>query len=108
MDDVLISPKKASSIDGIDCEFCNDVVCYNKKKIKHKIGDENNDIQKFRVRRPSWASWWFESLIQNSPANDNALHAKIFTRQCGNGTTAFLAVPRAGKYFYYWCQHVAT
>ena len=46
MDDVLILQKKASSIDGIDCEFCNDVVCYNKKKIKHKIGDENNDIQK--------------------------------------------------------------
>jgi len=31
-----------------------------------------------RIRRPRRASWWFEGLIQEQPANDGALNADVF------------------------------
>ena len=38
----------------------------------------SGEIGTVRIRRPRGAPWWFEGLIEQQPANDGALHAKVF------------------------------
>ena len=61
------------------------------------------EIQKVKVQRPSKADWWFEGLIQQSPANDNALNAEIFIVKCHEGESGYIAFDRTSQKVYYWC-----
>jgi hypothetical protein len=56
-----------------------------------------------RVKHPSGVNWWFEGLIQQQPANDNALNADIYIVDCQTGKVGYLAVDRAGREAYFWC-----
>jgi hypothetical protein len=62
----------------------------------------NEDIQKIKMRYPSKVSWWFEGLIQQSPANDNALNADIYRVKQEGGKTAYMAVDRVSPHIFYW------
>jgi hypothetical protein len=66
------------------------------KKLKH------DEILKIKLRYPSKVNWWFEGLIQQSPANDNALNAEIYILKREGGKTAYLAVDRVSSRIYYW------
>lgn len=49
--------------------------------------------------------WWFEALVQQTPANDNALNAEIYTSNClDDKGRAFIAVDRVQPLVFYWCQ----
>ena len=50
MNDVLISPKK-TDINELDCDFCNDVVCYNNIK---KKSNEPNDIRESFIDKSTY------------------------------------------------------
>ena len=64
-----------------------------------KLTDE--EISKVKLKAPK-ANWWFEGLIQQSPANDNALNAEIYAVKCnGDG---YLAFDRTSQRVYYWCM----
>jgi hypothetical protein len=63
----------------------------------------NDEVKKIRVRRPSNVEWWFEGLIQQAPANDNALNAEIYTVKCYEDRAGYLALDRTGKRVYFWC-----
>ena len=63
----------------------------------------NDEIVKVRVRQPSNVDWWFEGLIQQAPANDNALNADIYTVKCHENRAAYLALDRTSQQVYYWC-----
>ena len=63
----------------------------------------HQDISKTKLRYPSKADWWFEGLIQQSPANEGALNADIYTLKCYNGKNGYLAFDRVSEKVYYWC-----
>lgn len=66
------------------------------KKLTH------DEILKIKLRNPSKVNWWFEGLIQQSPANDNALNAEIYVVIRESGKTAYVAVDRVSSQIYYW------
>jgi hypothetical protein len=66
-----------------------------------KLSDD--EILKLKVRHPARADWWFEGLIQQSPANDNALNAEIYTLKCHDDRAGYVAFDRTGPRIYYWC-----
>lgn len=73
----------------------------NLKKLRHK------EIVQIKLLLPyKRAKWWFEGLIQQTPANDNALNAEIFTLPCNiESSKAYLAFDRTGSKVYYWCTY---
>ncbi|MFA5353405.1 MAG: hypothetical protein WC291_04185 [Thermodesulfovibrionales bacterium] len=74
---------------------------------KDRIADGLNklthdEILKMKLRFPSSVDWWFEDLIQQSPANDNALNAEIYIVKRESYKIAYLAVDRVSSRIYYW------
>jgi hypothetical protein len=70
------------------------------RKLSHE------EILKIDLRYPSRADWWFEGLIQKSPANDAALNADIYTISCDDtGKTGYLAIDCCSSHIYYWCNY---
>jgi len=63
----------------------------------------NDEVEKVRVRRPSNVDWWFEGLIQQAPANDNALNAEIYVVKCHEDRAGYLALDRTSQRVYFWC-----
>jgi hypothetical protein len=63
----------------------------------------DDEVLKVRVRNPSKADWWFEGLIQQSPANDNALNAEIYVVKCHEDKSGYIAFDRTSQKVYYWC-----
>lgn len=61
------------------------------------------EIMKIKVRHPSKVSWWFEGLIQQPPANDNALNAEIYVVECGKDKHGYVAYDRVSPRVYIWC-----
>lgn len=64
----------------------------------------DDEIIKQKLRYPSEASWWFEGLIQQSPADDNALNAEVYSAKCDEGRIGGLALDRTSHRVYYWCS----
>jgi hypothetical protein len=64
---------------------------------------EYNEILKIKVKRPSRVSWWFENLIEQAPANDNALYADIYSVKCQNSKSGYMAIDSINQKVYYWC-----
>lgn len=55
----------------------------------------DDEILKIKLKYPSKANWWFEGLVQQSPSNDNALNAEIYSVKCnGDG---YLALERTSQ-----------
>jgi hypothetical protein len=63
----------------------------------------DTEIQKVKVRWPSRTNWWFEGLIQQSPANDNALYAEIYIVQCREKKLGYIAFDLSSQSVFYWC-----
>jgi hypothetical protein len=63
------------------------------------------DIMKIKIRYPRKSDWWFEGLIQQSPANDNALNSDIYTFKCHNEKNGYIAFERNSLKVYYWCTY---
>jgi hypothetical protein len=63
----------------------------------------HDEILRVKARKPSSVDWWFEGLIQQSPANDNALNAEIYVVKCGEDKSGFIAFDRTSQRVYYWC-----
>jgi hypothetical protein len=63
----------------------------------------HDEILKVRVRNPSSGDWWFEGLIQQYPANDNALNAEIYALKCYEDKSGYIAFDRTSEKVYYWC-----
>jgi len=62
------------------------------------------DISQLELCYPKGTNWWFEDLIQKSPANDNALYAEIYSViWARDGSPGYLAVDRTTSKVYYWC-----
>lgn len=66
-----------------------------------KLSDD--EILKLKLRYPMRAEWWFEGLIQQSPANDNALNAEIYTVKCHDDRPSYVALDQTSPRVYYWC-----
>jgi hypothetical protein len=60
-------------------------------------------VLQLKIRRPSAADWWFENLVQQAPANDNALNAHIYRVPCGEGRQGYFALDRSSPAVFYWC-----
>ena len=63
----------------------------------------HDEILEVRVRNPSSGDWWFEGLIQQHPANDNALNAEIYAVKCYEDKSGYIAFDRTSEKVYYWC-----
>lgn len=64
----------------------------------------NIEKRELKMKRPYFASWWFEGLIEQQPENVNALNAKVYRGVCGENMSSFLAISRTSKQVYWWCQ----
>lgn len=64
---------------------------------------ENNEVEKIKIRYPSRVNWWFEGVIQQSPANDAALYAEFYSMKCQNNKDGYFAIDRGSLKVYYWC-----
>lgn len=65
-----------------------------------------SDLEKSNIiiRKPFMASWWFEGIIEQQPANDNALYSNLYKGNCGESMASYLAIPKTGATYYWWCQ----
>jgi len=63
----------------------------------------HEEILKIKLRNPSNAHWWFEGLIQQSPANDNALNSNVYAVKCFDGKNGYIAFDSTSQKVYYWC-----
>ena len=66
-----------------------------------KLNDKH--ISKLKIPEPYSAFWWFEGLIQQQPANDNALSANIFQKEENNLTT-YLIIDRTSAIYYLFSE----
>ncbi len=60
---------------------------------------------KLSISMPFFASWWFEGIIEQQPANDGALNAAIFKGKCSDKKSSYLAFSRSSSTVYWWCQY---
>ena len=66
----------------------------------------HEEILEIDLRYPSRANWWFEGLIQKSPAADAALNADIYSITCdGTDKTGYIAIDCCSSHIYYWCNY---
>ena len=66
----------------------------------------DTEILRVKAPHPSRTDWWFEGLVQQSPANDNALNAEIYVVKCGeNKVVGYIALERTTEKVYYWCTN---
>ncbi len=63
-----------------------------------KLADDA--IIKLKIRYPS--KWWFDGLVQQSPANDAALNAEVYAVKDDGKRRAYMAFHRASDKVYYW------
>jgi len=63
----------------------------------------DREILNLRVGHPSRADWWFENLIQQQPANNNALNAEIYVVKCREDKNGYMAFDHISQMVYYWC-----
>jgi hypothetical protein len=68
-----------------------------------KLSD--TEILKVTTPHPSRTDWWFEGLVQQSPANDNALNAEIYVVKCSENRVGHIALERTTDKVYYWCAN---
>lgn len=85
----------------------------NERWLRFSVGTDSADALKrqlapvtasaVRVSRPSKAHWWFESLIEQQPSNDNGLYADLY-RGTGSpiDSLAVLAFDRRSPTVYVW------
>lgn len=64
---------------------------------------DNGVRVKHPFKHPSNVDWWFEGLVQQQPANDNALNADIYLVDCQSDNVGYLAINRTGREAYFWC-----
>lgn len=60
-----------------------------------------DEIRSLGVPRPWNRTSWFEALVQQAPANDTALNARIYVTQ-RTDYPAFVAMDRASEVVYVW------
>ena len=65
----------------------------------------NAEIYNLKLSKPFLASWWFDGLVEQRPANDAALYADVFRGSCGENMESFLAISRTNTNVYWWCQY---
>ncbi len=65
----------------------------------------SNEKSKVSISMPFLASWWFEGIVEQQPANDGALNADVFKGHCGNNMASYLAISKVSNEVYWWCQH---
>ena len=65
------------------------------------------EISNVRISHPSRTDWWFEDLVQQAPANDNALNTNdiyaLKYRGNKSGYMAFEEISQRVYRVYYWC-----
>ena len=62
----------------------------------------HEEILRIKSSKPYNVDWWFEGLIQQHPANDNALNAEIYAVKCGGRKKGYIAFDRTSQKVYYW------
>ncbi len=56
-----------------------------------------------KVTKPFHASWWFEGLIEQQPANDNALHSEVFVQEkSSNNRIVTIAFDKLSNTIFVW------
>lgn len=63
------------------------------------------DLQTINISKPTFATWWFEGIIEQQPANDSALYAVIYKGNCGKNMVSYLAISKKNNINYWWCQY---
>lgn len=61
-----------------------------------------SDIQSLDAKCRFDPDWWFEGLIEQQPANDNALYAELFRGATESSGSVFVAIDRGAPHVFIW------
>lgn len=69
---------------------------------------DDADIKELSIRRPDYVDWWFSNIVQQQPADKNALDSVIYVDENNCGTSeiyddAVFMLDKNSDYVYYWC-----